>query len=116
MAKLGVPDYKQLKANKVGAFFASIFPIDVVKANSTLHKMLRLFLEAAVSLAAIVNKIDAGEIHEMDIIHWQGIRNALLLLRNASQQHYLQQQKTIFQHLNPQLKSLIQDMDLILGS
>ena len=41
----------------------------------------------------------------------QGIRNALVLLGNASQQHLLQQRKAILQHFNPQLKSLVQDAD-----
>lgn len=54
-----------------------------------------------------MNKVDAGIIEEVDII--QGIRNALLLLGNVSRQHSLQQQKMILQHLNPQLKSLVQD-------
>ena len=99
MAKLGIPDCKWSKAPELDAFFASIIPKDVVKADNTSHKMQRLWLEAAAPLAAIVDKIDAGEIQEMDII--QGIRNALLLLGNASQQHSLQQRKIILQHLNP---------------
>lgn len=109
MAKLGVPDCKWSKAPELDAFIASTVPKDVVKADNTSHKSQRLWLEAAAPLAAIVDKIDAGEIQEMDII--QGIRNALLLLGNASQQHSLQRRKTILQHLNPQLKSLVQDAD-----
>ena len=52
---------------------------------------------------------DGGEVSEAELI--QGIRNALLLLGNASQQHSLQRRKAILQHLNPQLKSLVQDAD-----
>ena len=60
-------------------------------------------------LAVIVDKVNSGEIEEIDII--QGIRNALLLLRNASQRHFLQHQKMMLQHLNLQLKLLVQDAD-----
>ena len=41
----------------------------------------------------------------------QGIKNAILLLGNAFQLHSLQRRKTILQHLNSQLKSLVQDAD-----
>ena len=109
MAKLGLPDCKWSKAPELDTFIASTVPKDVVKADNTSHKTQRLWLEAAAPLAAIVDKIDAGEVEEAEII--QGIRNALLLLGNASQQHSLQRRKTILQHLNPQLKSLVQDAD-----
>ena len=73
---------------------------------TTLHKTQTLWLEASAVLAAIVDKSDTAEISDGEII--QGIRNAILLLGNASQQHSLQ---TILQHLNPKLKSLVQDAD-----
>ena len=60
-------------------------------------------------LAAIMDKTDGDEISDAEVI--QGIRNALLLLGNACQQHSLQRKKAILQHLNPQLKSLVQDAD-----
>ena len=109
MAKLGIPDCKWSKAPELDAFIASTIPKDVVKADNVSHKAQRLWLEAAAPLAAIVDKIDAGELEEVDVI--QGIKSALLLLGNASQQHSLQRRKTILQHLNPQLKSLVQDAD-----
>ena len=109
MAKLGIPDCKWSKAPELDAFIASTIPKDVVKADNVSHKTQRLWLEAAAPLAAIVDKVDAGELEEGDVI--QGIKSALLLLGNASQQHSLLRRKTILQHLNPQLKSLVQDAD-----
>ena len=109
MAKLGIPDCKWSKAPEFDAFIASTIPRDVVKADNVSHKAQRLWLEAAAPLAAIVDKVDAGELEEVDVI--QGIKSALLLLGNASQQHSLQRRKTILQHLNPPLKSLVQDAD-----
>jgi len=88
MAKLRFPDCKWSKAPELDAFIASTVPKDVVRADNTSHKTQRLWLEAAALLAAIVDKADAGEIGNTDII--QGIRNALLLLGNVSQQHSLQ--------------------------
>ena len=73
------------------------------------QKTQRLWLEAASLLAAIVDKIEGDEISDAEVI--QGIRNALLLLGNACQLHSLQRRKAILQHLNPQLKSLVQDTD-----
>ena len=55
----------------------------MVKADNVSHKTKRLWLEVTAPLAAIADKDDAGEF-EVDII-W-GIKSALLLLRNASQQ------------------------------
>lgn len=109
MAKLGLPDCKFSKAPELDSFIASTIPKEVVKADNASHKTQRLWLEAAAPLAAIVDKVDAGEIGDVDMI--QGIRNALLLLGNASQQHSLQRRKAVLQHLNPQLKSLVQDAD-----
>ena len=109
MVKLGIPDCKWSKAPKLDTFIATIIPKDMVKADDVSHKAQRLWLEAAAPLAAIVDKVDAGELEEVDII--QGIKSTLLLLGNASQQHSLQRRKTILQHLNPQLKSLVQDAD-----
>ena len=56
-----------------------------------------------------MDKTDGDEILDAEVI--QGIRNALLLLGNACQQHSLQRRKVILQYLNPQLKSLVQDAD-----
>ena len=106
MAKLGVPDCKW---TELDSFITSTIPKDVIRSDNAAHKTQRLLLEAAALLAAIVDKIDGGEILEAEII--QGVRNTILLLGNASQQHSLQQRKIILQHLNPQLKSLVQDAD-----
>ena len=54
---------------------------DIIKADNISHKTQRLWLEAAASLATIVDKIGAGEIEEADIIY--RISNALLLLGNS---------------------------------
>ena len=50
----------------------------VVKADNVSHKTQRFWLEVAASLAPIVDKVDAGEFKEVDII--RGIKSALLLL------------------------------------
>ena len=109
MAKLGLPDCKWSKAPELDWFIDSTIPKDVVRADNTSHKIQGLWLEAVIPLAAIVDKADVGEIGEADII--QGIRNAVLLLGNASQQHSLQRQKTVLHHFNPQFKSSVQDAD-----
>ena len=109
MAKLGMPDCTWTKAPELDSFIASTIPKDVVRNDNAAQKTQRLWLEASSLLAAIVDKTDGGEISEGEII--QGIRNALLLLGNASQQHSLQRRKAVLQHLNPQLKSLVQDAD-----
>ena len=93
MAKLEVSNCMWSKAPKLDVFTASTVSKDVVKADNALHKTQRLWLEAAAPLAAITDKVDAREIEEIDII--QGIRNTLLLLGNASQQHSLQQRKLV---------------------
>lgn len=98
--KLGLPNCKWLKALELDAFIVSTIPKGVVTADNASHKAQRLWLEAVAPLTAIVDKVDAGIVEEADII--QGIRNAL-------QQYTLQRQKMIIQHLNPQLKSLVQD-------
>ena len=109
MAKLGLPNCKWTKPPELDSFIASTIPKDVVRSDNAAHKTQRLWLEAASLLAAVVDKTDGGEVSEAEMI--QGIRNALLLLGNASQQHSLQRRKAILQHLNPQLKSLVQDTD-----
>ena len=81
MKKLWLPDCKWSKAPELDTFIASTIPKDVIKADNTSHKTQRFWLEAAAPLSTIVDKIDAEEIEEADII--QGIRNALLLLENA---------------------------------
>ena len=94
-----------VKAPEFDSFIASIIPKDIIKTDNASHETLRLWLEAAAQLAAIVDKIDAREIEEADII--QGIRNALLLLGNTSQQHSLQHWKTIpLQGANGQVDSI----------
>ena len=40
----------------------------ITKADSISHKTMRLWLEAAASLNAIVDKVDAEEIEETDYI------------------------------------------------
>ena len=109
MAKLGTPNCRWTKSPELDSFIASTIPKEVVRNDNAAQKTQRLWLEASAVLAAIVDKSDTAEISDGEII--QGIRNAILLLGNASQQHSLQQRKTILQHLNPQLKSLVQDAD-----
>ena len=109
MAKLGTPDCRWTKSPELDSFIASTIPKEVVRNDNAAQKTQRLWLEASAVLAAIVDKSDTDEISDSEII--QGIRNTILLLGNASQQHSLQRRKTILQHLNPQLKSLVQDAD-----
>ena len=92
MAKLGLHDCKWTKSLELVSFIAS-----VVRSDNMAYKTQMLWLEAASLLAAIVDKTDGGEVSEAEMI--QGIRNALLVLGNAFQQHYLQQRrKAILQH------------------
>ena len=109
MAKLGLPDCKWMKSPELDAFITSTIPKEVIKNDNVAQKTQRLWLEAASLLAAIVDKTDGDKISDAEVI--QGIRNALLLLGNACQQHSLQRRKAILQHLNPQIKSLVQDAD-----
>lgn len=87
----------------------STTPKDVIQNDNTAQKTQRLLLKAASLLAAIMNKYDGSKVLEAKVI--QGIRNTLLLLGNVSQQHSLQSRKAILQHINLQLKSLVQDAD-----
>ena len=107
MAKLSTPDCRWIKLPELDNFIASTIPMEVVQNDNASQKTQRLWLEVLSVLAAIMDRSDADEISDGEII--QGIRNALLLLGNASQQHSLQRRKAILQHLNPQLKSLVQD-------
>ena len=111
MAKFGLPNCKWSKAPKLDIHCTYHFKCFQRhhKTDNASHKAQKLWLKAATPLAAIVNKVDTGVIEETGII--QEIRNALLLLGNASQQHSLQQWKMILQHLNLQLKLLVQDAE-----
>ena len=71
MVKLRIPDCKRSKGPDLDAFIASTIPKDVVKADNVSHETQRLWLEAAAPLAAIVDKVDAGKLEEVDVI--QGI-------------------------------------------
>ena len=68
-----------------------------------------MWLEATAPLTAVVERLDSKDISPAEVI--QGVRTALVLMGNASQYHALQRRKTILQHLNPQLKLLVQDAD-----
>ena len=68
MAKLRIPDCKWSKAPELNAFIASTISKDMVKADNVSHKAQRLWLETAAPLAAIVDKVDAGELKEVDVI------------------------------------------------
>ena len=109
MAKLGTPDCRWTKSPKLDSFITSTIPKEVVCNDNAAQKTQRLWLEVSAVLAAIMDKSDTAEISDSEIM--QGITNAILLLGNASQQNSLQRRKTILQHLNPQLKSLVQDAD-----
>ena len=85
MAKLGMPDCKWTKVPELDSFIAFTIPKEVVQNDNAVQKTQRLWLEVSSLLTAIVDKTDGGEISEGEII--QGIRNALLLLGNVSQQH-----------------------------
>ena len=88
MVKLGTPDCRWTKPPELDSFIASTIPKEVVCNDNAAQKTQRLWLEASAVLAAIVDKSDTAEISDGEII--QGIRNAILLLGNASQQHSLQ--------------------------
>ena len=109
MAKLGTPDCRWIKLPELDSFIASTIPKEVMRNDNTFQKTQRLWFEVSSVLAAIVDRSDADKILDGEII--QGIRSAQLLLGNASKQHSLQQRKAILQHLNPQLKSMVQDAD-----
>ena len=98
----GPLDYKWTKSPEMDSFITSTIPKDVTRSDNAAQKTQRQWLEAVALLAAIVDK-------KIGVKFWrQSIRNAL---RNVSQQHFLQRRKTILQHLNPQLKSLVQNVD-----
>ena len=119
MAKLGLPDCIWTKAPELDSFITSTILKEVICSDNATQKTQRLWLKTATLLTAIVEKTDGGDISDSETI--QKVRNsllllgnALLLLGNASQQHSLQRRKTILQHLNPQIKSLVQDTDLLM--
>ena len=109
MAKLGTPDCRWTKLPELDCFIVSTIPKEIVHNDNAAQKTQRLWFEASAVLAVIVDKSDTAAISDSEII--QGIRNTILLLGNASQQHSLQQMKTILQYLSPQLKSLVLDAD-----
>ena len=107
--KLGLPESKWLKSPELDSFIASTIPNDITRADSTVERIQRYWLDAAAPLAAIIEKTDTGEIDQDEVI--QGIRAALVLMGNASQHHAIRRRKAIVQHLNPQLKGLVKDED-----
>ena len=107
ISKLGLPDCKWTKSPELEAFIASSIPKEVVKNDNTEQKIQKLWLEATSPLTAVVECSDSEDISPAEVI--QGVRTVLVLLGNASQHHALQRRKMILQHLNPQLKSLVQD-------
>ena len=82
MAKLSTPDCRWIKLPELDNFIASTIPMEVVQNDNASQKTQRLWLEVLSVLAAIMDRSDANEISDGEII--QGIRNALLLLGNAS--------------------------------
>lgn len=91
---LGLPNWKWSKALELDTLIASTVLKVMAKVDNTSPKTQRLWLEAAALSAAIVDKVNGGEVGEAEII--QEIMNALLLLGNTSQQQSLQQWKIVF--------------------
>ena len=112
--KLGIPYCKWLKLPRLDSFITSTIPKDVIRVDATTQKTHKLWLEETAPLTAIIEKMDAGNIDQAEAI--QGIRAALVLLRNAFQHHAIQWRKAVIQHLNPQLKLLVKDEDFAIAA
>ena len=83
---------------------------EAIKNDKVTFRTQQLWMEATGPLTACLEKAHDGELTvQVDV---PMIQAALLLMRDAAQNHAALRRKAVLQHLNPQLQPLMKESDL----
>ena len=109
MAKYGTPDTVWLQCPELSEVVGASLSKKAVKEDKVAFRAHKMWLEATTPLAALLEKTDNSSFSITDAIPM--IQSALMLMGDASQYQASLRTKTLLQHLNPELKSLMSDKD-----
>jgi len=108
-AKYGQPGSKWTTCSTLSLVVEATLPKDAVKEDKGAYRSQLMYMEAIALLAACMEKAGDPQFTIREAIPM--IQSAIMLLGDAAQHHSSLQRKAVMKHLNPQLQSLMKELD-----
>ena len=109
IAKYGEPDSKWTTCPSISPVVAATLPPAAIKDDKAAFRSQEMYMEAVAPLAALLEQTDDENFTIREAIPM--VQSAIRLLGDATQHQSAMRRKVIMQHLNPQLQTLMKDVD-----
>ena len=109
IAKYGEPDSKWTICPTLSPVVAATLPSAAIKDDKVAFRTQQMYMEAVTPLAALLESTGDETFTIKEAISM--VQSAIRLLGDATQHHSSLRRKAIMQHLNPQLQTLMKDVD-----
>jgi len=109
VAKYGEPDSKWTICPSISPVVAATLPATAIKDDKVAFRSQEMYMEAIAPLAAVLESTDDEKFTIREAIPM--VQTAIRLLGDAVQHQSSLRRKAIMQHLNPQLQTLMKEVD-----
>ena len=109
IVRYGEPDSKWTTCPSISPVVAATLPSAALKEDKAAFRAQEMYMEAMAPLAALLESTDDENFTIKEAILM--VQSAVRLLGDATQHHSSLRRKAIMQHLNPQLQTLMKDID-----
>ena len=109
IAKYGEPESKWTTCPSISPVVAATLPPVAIREDKTAFRSQQMYMEAVAPLAALLENTDDDKFTIKEAIPM--VQSAIRLLGDATQHQSSMRRKAIMQHLNPQLQTLMKDVD-----
>ena len=109
IVRYGEPDSKWTTCPSISPVVAATLPSAALKEDKAAFRAQEMYMEAMAPLAALLESTDDENFTIKEAIPM--VQSAVRLLGDATQHHSSLRRKAIMQHLNPQLQTLMKDVD-----
>ena len=109
IAKYGEPDSKWTTCPTLSPVVAATLPSAAIKDNKVAFRTQQTYMEAVTPLAALLESTGEETFTIKEAIPM--VQSAIRLLGDATRHHSSLRRKAIMQQLNPQLQTLMKDVD-----
>ena len=116
VTKYGEPDSKWTTCPSISPVVAAALPPAAIKDDKAAFRSQEMYLETVAPLAALLEQTDDENFTIREAIPMVQsaipmVQSAIRLLGDATQHQSAMRRKAIMQHLNPQLQTLMKDVD-----
>ena len=106
--KFGTPDSRWIRCPKIDAVVIANVAKEAERNDRAASRLQQFWLDA---VAPLVMLLERDEELQLPVEAIQMVQTSILLMGNASFHHSTERRRALLQHLNPQLKQLVEESD-----